>query len=65
LRVAGFILGAAGVAATFVALAQLQGRAGAARHSVFYNATWGVWLTFAGFAFGAIGAVLGPRKAKT
>jgi hypothetical protein len=65
LRIAGFVLGAIGVAATFVALAQLQGSAGAARHSVFYNATWGLWLTFAGFALGAIGAALGPRKART
>lgn len=67
LRIAGFVLGAVGVAATFVAIAQLhnaQVAAGAARHSVFYNATWGLWLTLAGFALGAVGAALGTRKAR-
>jgi hypothetical protein len=64
LRVAGFLLGVVGVGATYFAVAQLhnaQVAAGAARHSVFFHATWGLWLTLAGFALGAIGAALGPR----
>jgi hypothetical protein len=67
MRVTGFVLGAVGVAATFVAIAQLhhaQVSAGAARHSVFYNSTWGFWLTVAGFALAAVGAALGPRKVR-
>lgn len=68
LRVTGFLLGTVGVAATYFAIAQLhnaQVSAGAVRHSVFYNSTWGMWLAFAGFAIGAVGAALGPRKAAT
>jgi hypothetical protein len=63
LRVTGFLLGTLGVAATFVAIAQLQGSGGAVKHSVFYNSTWGLWLALVGFAFGAVGAALGPRRA--
>jgi hypothetical protein len=66
LRVLGFVLGAIGVAATYLAIRQLhnaQVAAGGARHGAFHNATWGVWLTLAGFALGAVGAAFGPRKA--
>jgi hypothetical protein len=67
LRILGFVLGALGVAATFVAIEQLhsaQVSAGATHHSVFDNSTWGLWLTLAGFALGAAGAALGPRKVR-
>jgi hypothetical protein len=66
LRIAGSVLGVAGVAATYLAVAQLrdaQVAAGGERHSVLYNSTWGLWLAFTGFACGAVGAVLGPRRA--
>jgi hypothetical protein len=66
LRVAGCVIGVVGVAATYFAVAQLhnaQVAAGGERHNAFYNSTWGLWLTFAGFAAGAVGALLGPRKA--
>jgi hypothetical protein len=66
LRVVGCVVGVVGVVATYFAVAQLhdaQVAAGGERHNAFYNSTWGLWLTFAGFASGAIGALLGPRKA--
>jgi hypothetical protein len=65
LRVTGFLLGLLGVAATYFAIAQLhnaQVSAGAEKHSVFYNATWGLWATFLGFLLAAAGAALGPRR---
>jgi len=65
LRIIGTVIGVAGVAATYFAVAQLhnaQVAAGGAHHSAFYNSTWGLWLTFVGFAVGAVGALLGPRK---
>jgi hypothetical protein len=65
LRVTGCVIGVAGVAATYFAVAQLhdaQVAAGGERHNAFYNSTWGLWLTFVGFAAGAVGALLGPRK---
>ena len=64
-RVAGFLAGLSGVAITYLAVAQLhnaQVAAGAAKHSVFYNSTWGLWAALTGFAVGAIGAALGPRS---
>jgi hypothetical protein len=66
LRVAGCVIGVVGVAATYFAVAQLhnaQVAAGGEQHNAFYNSTWGLWLTFAGFVVGAAGALLGPRKA--
>ena len=68
LRVLGFVIGIVGVAVTYFAVAQLhnaQVAAGGERHNAFYNSTWGLWLAFAGFAVGAAGAVLGPRKVRT
>jgi hypothetical protein len=65
LRVVGCVVGVVGVAATYFAVAQLhsaQVAAGGERHNAFYNSTWGLWLTFVGFAAGAVGALLGPRK---
>lgn len=65
LRIVGTVIGVAGLAATYVAVAQLhdaQEAAGGAHHNAFYNSTWGLWLTFLGFAVAAIGALLGPRK---
>lgn len=63
LRVAGFALGVIGVASTYYALAQRFSATGSG-HNVFFNATWGVWAALAGFALGAVGAVLGPRRAR-
>lgn len=65
LRLLGCVLGVAGVAATYFAIVQLhnaQVAAGAEKHSVFHNATWGLWLALLGFLIGAAGAVLGPRS---
>ena len=65
LRIAGSVLGVLGVAATYLAVAQLhdaQVAAGGEKHSALYNSTWGLWLALAGFACGAMGAVLGPRR---
>jgi hypothetical protein len=65
LRLAGFVVGIVGVAGTYFAVAQLhnaQVAAGGERHNAFYNSSWGLWLVFAGFALGALGAGLGPRK---
>jgi hypothetical protein len=67
LRVAGFLLGIVGVTATYVAIAQLhnaQVAAGAEKHSVFYNSTWGLWFAFLGFVVAAAGAALGPRRVR-
>jgi hypothetical protein len=64
LRVAGFLLGAAGAVATYYALAQLfyaQHAAGGSSHSVLHNASYGLWCCLAGFVVAAIGAALGPR----
>jgi hypothetical protein len=66
LRVAGSVLGVLGVAATYLAVAQLhdaQVAAGGEKHSALYNSTWGLWLALLGFACGAVGAVPGPRRA--
>jgi hypothetical protein len=63
LRVVGFLIGLAGAASTYYALAQ-HFNATASKHSVFYNSTWGLWLTLLGFLLGAAGAVLGPRSAR-
>jgi hypothetical protein len=63
-RVAGFLFGTLGATATYFAVAQLhnaQVSAGAEKHSVFYNSTWGLWAALLGFALGALGAVLGAR----
>jgi hypothetical protein len=68
LRVVGCVIGVLGIAATYFAVAQLhnaQVAAGGERHNAFYNSTWGLWLTFVGFAAGAVGAFLGPRKVST
>lgn len=65
LRVVGCVVGVIGVAATYFAVAQLhdaQVAAGGEQHNAFYNSTWGLWLTCAGFAAAAIGALLGPRR---
>lgn len=65
LRVAGFVLAVIGVATTYLAVAQLhnaQVAAGAQKHSVFHNSTWGLWTAFAGFLLAAAGAALGPRS---
>jgi hypothetical protein len=65
LRIVGTVIGVAGVAATYFAVAQLhnaQEAAGGEHHNAFYNSTWGLWLTFVGFAAGGIGALLGPRR---
>jgi hypothetical protein len=67
LRVAGFLVGLLGVGATYFAVAQLrnaQVSAGAARHSIFDNSTWGLWATFAGFALATVGAALGPWRGR-
>ncbi len=64
-RVAGFLLGVVGAAATYFAIAQLhnaQVAAGAVKHNVFYNSTWGMWAAFIGFVVAAIGAALGPSR---
>ncbi|MFN2563196.1 MAG: hypothetical protein ABR571_18125 [Jatrophihabitans sp.] len=64
LRVAGFLLGVLGAAATYLAVAQLhdaQVAAGAPKHSVFYNSSWGLWAAFIGYLAAAAGAALGPR----
>ncbi len=61
LRVAGFLLGAAGVGATYYALAQHFNATGST-HSVLYNSTWGLWAALAGFLLAAAGGALGPRR---
>jgi hypothetical protein len=65
-RVLGFLVGAAGTVSTYYALAQLfyaQHAAGGSEHSVFLNASYGVWCALAGFLVAALGAALGPRRA--
>jgi hypothetical protein len=65
-RVAGFLLGLAGATLTYLAVTQLhnaQVAVGAAKHSAFYNSTWGLWAALLGFVLGAAGATLGPRTA--
>lgn len=67
LRVAGFLLGVIGAAATYFAVAQLhnaQVAAGATKHSVLYNSTWGLWAAFAGYLVAAVGAVVGARRVR-
>ena len=64
LRVVGFLLGLIGAAATYFAIAQLhnaQVAAGAEKHSVFYNSSWGLWAAFIGYLAAATGAAIGPR----
>lgn len=64
-RVAGFLIGLVGFAGTYLAMSQLhnaQVAAGAERHNLFYNATWGPLMAPLGFLVGAVGAVLGPRS---
>ena len=63
LRVAGFLIGLIGAAATYYALAQHFNATGSA-HNVFYNSTWGVWAALVGFALGGVGAVLGPGRTR-
>jgi hypothetical protein len=61
LRFAGFLIGLVGAGATYYALAQHFNATGS-EHSIFYNSTWGLWLTFAGFLLAAAGAALSPRR---
>jgi len=64
-RIAGFVVGAAGIAVTYYALLQYsdaQADAGAARHNPLFNASWGLMTVLLGYALAAIGAVLGPRR---
>lgn len=66
LRLLGFLIGAAGVVATWYALAQLfsaQHAAGGGGHGVLHNASYGVWCALAGFLLAALGATIGPRPA--
>ena len=63
LRVTGFTLGIAGAGTTYLALAQ-HFDATASEHGVFYNSTWGVWATLAGFLAAGAGAAIGPRRAR-
>jgi hypothetical protein len=68
LRVAGFLLGVVGAAATYLAVAQLhnaQVAAGAQKGSVFHNSTWGLWTAFIGYLVAAAGAAIGPRTEAT
>lgn len=60
LRVAGFLIGLVGVAATYYALAQHSNATGG--QGALHNATWGVWLTLGGFAMGAFGAASGSVR---
>ena len=62
LRLLGFLAGVLGAVATYYALAQHQNAVGSA-HSVFHNATWGVWAAIGGFLVAGLGAALGPRRA--
>ena len=65
LRLLGFLTGAAGVALTFYALAQLfdaQRVAGGSSHSVLHNAGSGLWLACAGYALLALGAIVGAHR---
>jgi hypothetical protein len=64
-RVVGFLCGAGGVVGTYYAMSQLfyaEHAAGGSRHGVLQDATYGLWCMFAGFAFAAVGAALGPRQ---
>lgn len=66
LRLLGFLVGVAGVVATWYALAQLfsaQRAAGGGGHGVLHNASYGVWCALAGFLLAALGATIGPRPA--
>jgi hypothetical protein len=63
LRVAGFAVGLVGAAGTYYALAQHFNATGST-HSVFHNATWGVWAALLGFVLIAAGAALGPRRTR-
>jgi hypothetical protein len=61
LRVAGFLVGLVGAAATYYAMAQHFNATGSS-HNVFHNSTWGLWAALLGFLLAATGAVLGPRR---
>jgi hypothetical protein len=64
MRVGGFLIGLLGAAATYYALAQYrdaQVSAGAARHGVLFNATWGLWIAMVGYLLAGVGAAVGPR----
>jgi hypothetical protein len=61
LRVTAFLLGVAGAAATYYALAQHFDATGSA-HSVLHNSTWGLWAALLGFLLAAAGGALGPRR---
>lgn len=61
LRVTGFVVGLLGVASTYFALAQHFDATGS-EHTIFHNASWGVWAALVGFFLGAVGAVFGPRR---
>jgi hypothetical protein len=60
LRVAGFALGLAGAAVTYLALDRLAGWAGS--RSAFDHARAGVWLAIGGYLVAGLGAGLGPRR---
>jgi hypothetical protein len=63
LRVLGFLLGLAGVAATFYAMDQLfhaQGVAGGTS-GIWHNSTYGLWAALAGYGIAAFAAARGPR----
>ena len=65
LRLLGFLTGAAGVALTFYALAQLfdaQRTAGGSGHGVLHNADAGLWIACAGYLLLAVGALVTPRR---
>ncbi|PZS17513.1 MAG: hypothetical protein DLM57_08325 [Pseudonocardiales bacterium] len=61
LRVAGFVLGLAGAAATYLALAKLASAGGGSR-GAFDHAKAGVWLAVVGYLVAAAGAVIGPVR---
>jgi hypothetical protein len=63
LRVAGFLVGLAGAAGTYYAMAQHFDATGS-RASVFHNSTWGLWAAMLGFLLAAAGAVHGPRRSR-
>lgn len=61
LRVAGFALGLAGAAVTYLALAKLAS-AGDGTGGAFAHARAGVWLAIGGYLVAGAGAVIGPLR---
>ncbi|HEX3337195.1 MAG TPA: hypothetical protein VHS54_12105 [Jatrophihabitans sp.] len=64
MRVGGFLIGLLAAAATYYALAQYrdaQVNAGATRHGVLFNSTWGLWIAIVGYLLAGVGAAVGPR----